>query len=343
MTDWIKDTWNPLRGRTLRRTIIAALAGLSLLSAAPGLAQDVASYPNKPVRLIVPWPVGGATDVMARIVADKLSTKLGQPFVVENKPGATGYIGTQQVIQAAPDGYTLLAMAASLHSFTPSVARTMPFDPVTGITPISVFVTFPSVLAVSTDSPFKSVGDLIAAAKAAPGKLTFGSSGTGSAAHLIPELLATSTGVQFLHVPYKGAAPALTDLMGGQITFVIDSIPSPLPQIRNGRLKALAVTSAQRSAALPDVPTIAETMPGFEASIWLGIGGPPGLPAAIANKIAGAIGEIARDPAYIAQVLALGANAASSSSPDAFKTFMMAQRNLWEKVVTVAKIPKTDQ
>lgn len=342
MTIRFSQIQHALSHRALRATATCALAALTALCAAPGQAQDAAGYPNKPVRLVVPWPIGGATDVMARIVADKLSAKLGQPFVVENKPGATGYIGTQQVIQAAPDGYTLLAMAASLHSFTPSVARTMPFDPVTGITPISAFVTFPSVLAVPTDSPFKTVGDLVAAAKAAPGKLTFGSSGTGSAAHLIPELLATSTGVQFLHVPYKGAAPALTDLMGGQITFVIDSIPSPLPQVRNGRLKALAVTSAQRSAALPDVPTIAETMPGFEAIIWLGIGGPPGLPAPIANKIAAAIGEVARDPAYIAQVQALGANAASSASPEAFRAFMVAQRSLWEKVVADAKIPKTD-
>ncbi len=328
--------------RAARIGASAVLALSTILWSTPGHTDDASGYPNRPVRLIVPWPVGGATDVMARIVAEKLSVKLGQPLVVENKPGATGYIGTQQVIQAPPDGYTLLAMAASLHSFTPSVARTMPFDPVAGITPVSVFVTFPSVLAVPINSPYQSVGDLVNAARAAPGKLTFGSSGTGSAAHLIPELLATSTGVQFLHVPYKGAAPALTDLMGGQITFVIDSIPSPLPQVRNGRLKALAVTGAQRSAALPDVPTIAETMPGFEAIIWLGIGGPPGLPQAIADKLCAAIAEIARDPAYIAQVQALGANAAASESPQAFKAFMTVQRALWERVVADAKIPKTD-
>ena len=328
--------------RAARIGASAVLALSTILWSTPGHTDDASGYPNRPVRLIVPWPVGGATDVMARIVAEKLSVKLGQPLVVENKPGATGYIGTQQVIQAPPDGYTLLAMAASLHSFTPSVARTMPFDPVAGITPVSVFVTFPSVLAVPINSPYQSVGDLVNAARAAPGKLTFGSSGTGSAAHLIPELLATSTGVQFLHVPYKGAAPALTDLMGGQITFVIDSIPSPLPQVRNGRLKALAVTGAQRSAALPDGPTIAETMPGFEAIIWLGIGGPPGLPQAIADKLCAAIAEIARDPAYIAQVQALGANAAASESPQAFKAFMTVQRALWERVVADAKIPKTD-
>ena len=221
--------------RAARIGASAVLALSTILWSTPGHTDDASGYPNRPVRLIVPWPVGGATDVMARIVAEKLSVKLGQPLVVENKPGATGYIGTQQVIQAPPDGYTLLAMAASLHSFTPSVARTMPFDPVAGITPVSVFVTFPSVLAVPINSPYQSVGDLVNAARAAPGKLTFGSSGTGSAAHLIPELLATSTGVQFLHVPYKGAAPALTDLMGGQITFVIDSIPSPLPQVRKER------------------------------------------------------------------------------------------------------------
>ena len=342
MTGYAVDLLKSGARRAARIGATAMLAASAALWSMPGFAEDASSYPNRPVRLIVPWPVGGATDVMARIVAEKLSTKLGQPLVVENKPGATGYIGTQQVIQAAPDGYTLLAMAASLHSFTPSVARTMPFDPVAGITPVSVFVTFPSVLAVPVTSPFKTVGDLVEAARAAPGKLTFGSSGTGSAAHLIPELLATSTGVQFLHVPYKGAAPALTDLMGGQITFVIDSIPSPLPQVRNGRLKALAVTSAQRSAALPGVPTIAETMPGFEAIIWLGIGGPPGLPSAIADKLCAALREIARDPAYIAQVEALGANAAASESPQAFKAFMTAQRSLWEKVVADAKIPKTD-
>ena len=342
MTGHAAQLLKSLARRAARIGATAALAATTVLWSMPGVAEDASSYPNRPVRLVVPWPVGGATDVMARIVAEKLSTKLGQPVVVENKPGATGYIGTQQVIQAAPDGYTLLAMAASLHSFSPSVARTMPFDPVAGITPVSVFVTFPSVLAVPTNSPYQSVGDLVSAARSSPGKLTFGSSGTGSAAHLIPELLATSTGVQFLHVPYKGAAPALTDLMGGQITFVIDSIPSPLPQVRNGRLKALAVTGAQRSTALPDVPTIAETMPGFEEIIWLGIGGPPGLPIAIADKLCAAIREIARDPAYIKQVQALGANAVASESPQAFKAFMTAQRSLWEKVVADAKIPKTD-
>lgn len=308
----------------------------------PTAASADSSYPSRPVKMVVPWSAGGATDVMGRILAERLSAKLGQSFVVENKPGATGYIGTQSVINSAPDGYTLLIMAASLHTYSPSVTRSMPFDPVNDITPVSVFTTFPSVVVVPEKSPYKTLADLINAAKAKQGALNYGSAGIGSASHLIPELLTRSTGARFHHVPYKGAAPAVTDLLGGQIDFMIDSLPSPLPHIRGGKLRALAVTGDKRSPLLPDVPAVAETIPDFQTVIWLGVGAPRNLPASIAEKLRAAIADVSREPEYIERLHKLGVEAAFSASSQEFKTYLNQQKDLWKKVVVDAKIPMND-
>lgn len=288
--------------------------------------------------MVVPWPAGGATDVLGRVLAQRLGEKLGQSFFVDNKPGATGYIGTQSVIASPPDGYTLLVMAPSLHTFHAAVAKRMPFDAVGDLQPISAFVQFPSVLVVPASSRYNSVSDLVADARRHPGKVSFGSFGSGSAAHMMPELLGISTNSQFLHVPYKGAAPAITDLIGGRIDFMMDSLPSPLPHVRGGRLKALAVTSKTRSPLLPDAPTIAETMPGFEAILCIGVGGPAGMPAPVAARLNEAIREIAAEPGHVGKLASLGAEPSSSASPEGFREFLVEQRNLWRKVAKQAGV-----
>ena len=321
---------------------VAAVMSLGLAGFSPSKGRAAEVFPAKPIRLVVPWPVGGATDVIARVLAEKLTGKIGQSVIVDNRAGATGYIGTQNVLQSKPDGYTLLLMAASVHSFSPSVMKTMPFNPVADFLPISLITTFPYVMVVPANSPYKSAADIIAAAKSRPGKVAFGSFGTGSAPHLISELFALNSGVKLLHVPYKGGSQALTDLLGGQYDFLIDSLPSPLPQIRAGKLKALAVTSAKRAAAVPDVASLAETIPGFDAISWLGIGGAANLPGPVADRIFSAIREITIDPDYGRKLRAIGAEPLSSNSPDAFRSFLVTEKNRWAKVVSDANIPKVE-
>jgi tripartite-type tricarboxylate transporter receptor subunit TctC len=309
----------------------AAMLGVWL----PVHAQD---YPTRPIRIIVPWPAGGATDNVARVVAARLAPVLKQPVVVDNRPGATGTIGTQAVIQAPPDGYTLLFMAASLHTFSPHLMKNMGFDTVADVTPISISVQFPYVLAVASTSPWKSVSDLIAAAKAQPGKLAYGSFGNGSGPNIITELFRQQTGIDVLHVPYKGGAQVTAALLAGEIPFMFDSLPSPLGQIRGNRLRALAVTSAKRTAAVPDVPTLIETGVNIEAIIWLGLGGPPKLPADIVAKLFDAMKQISVDPELQKRMADMGAQAAVSQSPQQFRDFMAGERDRWGKVIRDAKI-----
>ncbi len=321
-------------GNLTRRLLLAALASF-LVAGAARAQQD---YPNRPIRIIVPWPAGGATDNVARVVAQKLAPVLKQPVVVENRPGATGTIGTQAVIQSAPDGYTLVFMAASLHTFSPHLMKAITFDTVSDLTPISVSVQFPYVLAVSADSPYKSVADLVKAAKAQPGKLAYGSFGIGSGPHIVTELFRQQAGIEVLHVPYKGGSQVTAALMGGEIPFMFDSLPSPLGQIRGGKLRALAVTSLQRANAAPDVPTLAESGVNLEAIIWLGLGGPPKLPPDILAKLFEAMKQISTDPELQQRMAAMGAEATVSKSPQEFRDFMIAERARWGKVIRDAKI-----
>jgi tripartite-type tricarboxylate transporter receptor subunit TctC len=275
---------------------------------------------------------------VARVVAQKLSPVLKQPVIVENRPGATGTIGTQAVIQAAPDGYTLLFMAASLHTFSPHLMKDMAFDTVSDVTPITVSVQFPYVLTVSADSPYKSVGDLIKAAKAQPGKLAYGSFGVGSGPNIISELFRQQTGIEVLHVPYKGGSQVTAALMGGEIPFMFDSLPSPLGQIKGGRLRGLAVTGAKRSAVVPDIPTLVESGVNIEAIIWLGIGGPPKLPPEILAKLFDAMKQISTDADLQKRMADMGAEATVSKSPEEFRAFMVSERDRWGKVIREAKI-----
>ena len=313
------------------------LALAALLLALPGFAR-AQDYPTRPIRIIVPWPAGGATDNVARVVGQKLSPILGQPIVIENRAGATGTIGTQAVIQAAPDGYTLLFMAASLHTFSPHLMKDMTFDTVADITPISVSVQFPYVMAVSANSPYKSVADVIKAAKAEPGKLTYGSFGVGSGPNIVTELFKQQTGTDVLHVPYKGGSLVTAALVGGEITFMFDSLPSPLGQIQGGKLRALAVTGAERAPVVPDAPTLKESGVDIEAIIWLGLGGPPNLPPAILTKLFEAMKQISQDPELQKRIGDMGAQVAVSPSPQQFRDFMLSERERWGRVIREAKI-----
>ena len=318
------------------KNLFVAVAALVLTAFAPAFAQS--DYPSRPIKIIVPWPAGGATDNVARVVAQKMTPVLGQAVVVENRPGATGTIGTQAVIQAAPDGYTLLFMAASLHTFSPHLMKDMKFDTVADLTPISVSVQFPYVLAVGADSPYKTVGDLVKAAKAQPGKLTYGSFGIGSGPNIITELFKQQTGTDILHVPYKGGSQVTAALMGGEVTMMFDSLPSPLGQIKGGKLRALGTTGSQRSPVAPEIPTLKEAGINIEANIWLGLGGPPKLPPEIVAKLFDAMKQAARDPEVQKRMADMGAEATVSESPEQFRRFLLAERERWGQVIRAANI-----
>jgi tripartite-type tricarboxylate transporter receptor subunit TctC len=325
-----------------RRQVISGAAGSVLGGALPGSAWAQGAYPNKPIKVVVPWTAAGTVDITGRLLADRMAAKLGQPVLVENRAGATGQIGSQMVARAPADGYTLLLMATTVHAVSPNLQKTFPFDPIEDFTPISEVVRFPYALVVAAGSPYQTVADLIAAAKKAPGTIAYGSFGLGSAPYLISEMLAMTTGTKLLHVPYKGAAQAITDVLGGQIHFFIDSLPSPLGQIRGGKLRALAVTTAQRSPVLPNVPTMAETLPGFDATAWLGIAAPAQTPRDIVNKLHVTLREIAAEPEYIAKLRETGLEPTASASPEQFRTYMQAQKAHWGKIVRDANVPMVE-
>lgn len=319
----------------MKRLVLLA-CGLFLLPLT--LVQAAEEYPNRPVKIIVPWPAGGATDTTARIMAAKLFTSLRQPFIVENRAGATGTIGTQSVAQAVPDGYTLLFMSASSHSVTPNMLK-LAYDAIEDFTPISVTTIFPFVLTVSPDSPYQNVKDLIRAAKEQPGKITYGSSGIGGGAHMVTELFRLAAGIELVHVPYQGGGSMIiADLMSGQLPMMFDSLPSPLGLIRTGRLRALAVTSLARSSAVPEVPAMSEFIPGFEGVAWTGLGGPAKLPKPVIDRLSAAVNKAVTDADYRQKMRDLGADAASSATPERFHAFLVKEKARWGKVVAEAKI-----
>jgi len=312
----------------------ALLAGLTLaaVGASPAVhAQAV--YPSKPVRLVVPFPAGGTTDILARAAAQKLSEAWGQQVIVDNRPGAAGNIGSELVAKSAPDGYTLLMGTVGTHAINSSLYAKMPYDHVKDFTPVILVAGVPNVLVVTPDLPVKTVAELIAYGKANPGKLNFASSGSGTSIHLSGELFKVLTGVQMTHVPYKGSAPALTDLMGGQVQLMFDNLPSSLALIKGGKLRAIAVTSLNRAPALPDVPTVAESgVPGFEASSWFGILAPAGTPHDVVTKINGDVTKWLASPEAKEKLLAQGANAAGGT-PEDFAKHIQAETAKWARVV----------
>jgi tripartite-type tricarboxylate transporter receptor subunit TctC len=313
--------------RGLKSLGIGALLALVAVGA---LGQG---YPNRTIRLVVPFPAGGTTDILARAAAQKLTESLGQPVVVDNRPGAAGNIGSDIVAKSAPDGYTLLMGTVGTHAINPSLYSKMPYDHVKDFVPVVLVASVPNVLVVNPSLPVKSVGDLIKLAKAKPGEINFASSGSGTSIHLSGELFKTMAHVDMTHIPYKGSAPALTDLIGGQVQIMFDNLPSSLAQIKAGKLRAIAVTSQKRAPALPDVPTIAESgLPGFEATSWFGVLAPAGTPFPVVARINSEINKWLQTPEAREQLLAQGA-AAAGGTPESFAAHIRAETDKWAKVV----------
>jgi tripartite-type tricarboxylate transporter receptor subunit TctC len=317
----------------MRRFLVFAWGlALSLAAFAPAFAQTTA-YPVKPMRLVVPFPAGGTTDILARAAAQKLSDALGQQMFVDNRPGAGGNIGSELVAKSPPDGYTLEMGTVGTHAINASLYQRMPYDHIKDFAPIVLVAGVPNVLVVHPSLPVNSVSELIAYAKANPGKINFASSGAGTSIHLCGELFKTMTGVSITHVPYKGSAPALTDLVGGTVQIMFDNLPSSLAFIKAGKLRALAVTTATRAAALPDVPTMAEAgVPGFEASSWFGMLAPAGTPREIVNRINSEVNRWLDSPEAREKLAAQGAIAAGGS-PEDFAAHIAAETTKWSRVV----------
>ena len=310
---------------------VAAFAAI----AAPAQAQD---YPNKPIHFIVPAAAGGPTDVTTRLLAQKMSESLGQPVVVEARPGGGGNIGADVVARAAPDGYTILMATIGTHAINQTLYKKLAFDPIKDFTPISLVVQYPLLLVVNPDVPAKSVKELIAYAKANPGKLNRAHGGSGTSMHLSGELFVHQAGVDMPQVPYKGSAPALTDMIGNHVQVMFDSMITALPQVKAGKLRALAVTGAQRSPVVPDVPTVAEAgLPGYSATGWIGVVGPAKMPPAIANKLQAAIAKALADP-DLRKTLVDQAAEPIGSTPADFAKFIDAETAKWAIAVRGANL-----
>ena len=311
-------------------THLARIATLALLTAlaAPALATD---YPNKPVKWIVPYPPAGTTDVLARIVAQWLTEKLGQPFVVENKPGAGNNIGVEFVVNAPPDGYTMLLVNPA-NGINATLYKNLNYNFIRDITPVAGLIRTPNVMEVTPSFPAKTVAEFIAYCKANPGKINMASSGSGTSVHLSGELFKSMTGCNMLHVPYKGAGPALIDLIGGQVDVLFDNLPSSINHIKGGKLRALAVTSEGREPALPNLPSVGETVPGYEATAWFGIGMPKATPRAVIDKVNAEINRALADPKLRERLAELGGKPIGGT-PEDFGKVIAAETAKWEKVV----------
>ncbi|HZP86961.1 MAG TPA: tripartite tricarboxylate transporter substrate binding protein [Burkholderiales bacterium] len=290
-----------------------------------------ADYPVRPVRWVVPYPPAGTTDVLARIIAQWLSEKMGQQFIVENKPGGGNNIGTEFVLNAPPDGYTMLLVNPA-NGINATLYKNLSFNFVRDIQPVAGLVRTPNVMEVTNSLPVKTVAEFIAYCKANPGKINMASSGSGTSVHLSGELFKYMTGCDMLHVPYKGAGPALTDLIGGQVHVLFDNLPSSAAHIKGGRIRALAVTSAQREPSMPDLPTVAETVPGYEATAWFGIGMPKGTPREIVDKVNAEVNRALADPKMRERLAELGGRP-MPGSPEDFGKVIAAETEKWAKVV----------
>lgn len=315
-----------------RRSVLslAALAGALPMSVRPGAA---AAYPAKPVKLVVSYPPGGTADMLGRIIADGLARKSGQPFVIDNRPGANGNIGADAVARSANDGHTLLLTAPGPLAVNESLFASLPFNPKTAFAPVTRICTAPLALVIPSALPIRSVGELLAYAKAHPKTVSYASQGIASSGHLAMELLKTSTGLQVVHVPYKGAAPALADLVGGQVTMMFDNISSSLPHVKTGALRAIAVAEPRRLKVLPDTPTVAESgVPGFEATPWFGLVAPAGTPKAVVETLYADINDILRSPEVAAKLEQLGVEVASDR-PEEFARIIASERVKWQEVV----------
>jgi len=320
------------QAKILSRLLIA-VAAVSLIAAGPARALD---YPTRQPHIIVAYPPGGATDIMARLFADWLGKRLGQTFIVENKPGAGNNIGTDFVAKAAPDGYTLLLVNPA-NTINASLYKKLTFNFVQDIAPVGGFVRVPNVMEVNPNVPAKTVAEFIAYAKANPGKINMASSGNGTSIHLSGELFMMMTGVKMQHVPYKGSAPALIDLMAGQVQVMFDNLPASIGHIKAGKLRPLGVTTAQRSPELPDVPTVGDTVAGYEASAFFGLGAPKGTPKEIIDLLNREINAALKDEGMLKKLADLGGIPMPGTAAD-FGKVIVDETAKWEKVVHAANL-----
>jgi tripartite-type tricarboxylate transporter receptor subunit TctC len=297
-------------------------------------AASALDYPTRPVRFIVGYPAGGATDILARLIGQRLSERLGQQFIIENKPGAGNNIGTETVVNAEPDGYTVLLVNPA-NAINASLYAHLNFNFIRDIAPVAGFARVPNVMVVPPDFPAKTVAEFIAYAKANPGKVNMASSGNGTSIHLSGELFKAMTGVDMLHVPYRGSAPAITDLLSGRVQVMFDNMPSSISHIKSGSLRALAVTTATRSPELPEVPAIGETVKGYEASAWFGMGAPRQTPPEIIAKLNSEINAILEEDAMKARIAELG-GISMAGSPEDFGTVIASETEKWAGVVKVS-------
>jgi len=313
-----------------RRSALGLIA-LAVTAAAPIGSTMAADYPTRPIRWVVGYPPGGATDIIARLIGQRLQEKLGQPIVIENKPGAGNNIATEAVINAEPDGYTVLLVNPANYINT-SLYSNLKFNFPRDIAPVASFNRVPNVMTVNKDVPAQTVAEFIAYVKANPGKVNLASSGNGTSVHLSGEMFMAMSGAKMTHVPYRGAAPALTDLIGGQVQVIFDNMPSVIQHIKSGTLRALAVTTTQRSPQLPDTPTVADTVPGYEASALFGMGAPKNTPKEIIAKLNAEINTILAEPAIKAKLVELGGEPLIQT-PEQFGKDIVAETEKWKKVV----------
>lgn len=314
--------------RTLFATAIAALA-VALAPAGPAAAQD---FPTRPVTLVIPFAAGGSTDLVGRLIAERMAAELGQPVVVENKGGAGGNLGAAQVAKASPDGYTILMGTVATHALNPALYKKMPYDPVTSFAPVSLLVVVPNVLVVNPNFPAKTTEELIALLKKDPGKYSYASSGNGTPLHLSGELFKSMADVDMQHIPYQGAGPALVDVLSGQVPIMFDNLPSSTSHIKSGKLRALGVTTAKRAPSFPDVPAIAEAVPGYETYTWNAVFAPAGTPPEVVAKLNAAANKALADPKVQARLADFSA-VSVGSTPEELGEHVKEEIAKWAPIV----------
>lgn len=321
------------------RRVFWSLIGLCMaLAASPGQTVAADEYPGKPIRFIAPIAPGGLTDTLTRIFGQQLSKKLGQPVVVENRPGAAGIIGMEAAAKSAPDGYTIVMVYQGAVSVNPLLYKNLPYDPLRDFVPVAQVASFPMVLVVNSDLPVKSLREFIQLAQAKPGSMNYGSAGNATTSHLTMELFKRRAGIDLMHVPYKGEAPANTDLMGGRVSALFSTLSAALPHIRSGRVRALGLASKERSKLMPDLPTISEAgIPDFEVMGWLGVLAPVGTPKPIVDRLNREFIAIANEPDTRARLAAQSVDSGGTSS-EAFGKWIRDETERWRKVITDADI-----
>ena len=320
-----------------RPSLFALLTGLWVAASGVTALAQAPTYPTKPIRLVVPFPAGGATDIFARTLSQKLAEKIGASIVVDNKPGAGGTLGSDLVAKAVADGYTLLLATSSTHSIGPNLNPKMPYDAVRDFTPIAQVGYAPSIMLVPNSSPAHTVQEWIDYARKNPGRLNYASSGNGTIVQLTAELFKAQAGVFVVHIPYKGTALAMPDLISGKVDVLFDSLPTGLPHVRDGRLRALGVTTAQRTPLAPGVPPIADVLPGYESTTWFGLFGPQGLKPELVSRINTAANQALKDPEVAEKLQKLGIEA-QGGTPAQFTTLLASESAKWKKIINDRKI-----